>query len=71
MVKITINFIAIFAIQFDSAQKLMKEGDLALDREQYAQAIKLYTSQIEKSKSKKHIIAEAHLKTGYCYKKTI
>jgi peptidoglycan-associated lipoprotein len=69
MLRALLIIIATFILQLASAQKLMKEGDLALDREQYAQAIKLYTSQIKKSKTKKHIIAEASFKTGYCYKK--
>ncbi|MCK9254907.1 MAG: hypothetical protein GX793_07670 [Bacteroidales bacterium] len=50
-------------------QKYLKQGDLALDKEQYAQAIELYSAQIKKSKRKAHLIAEASFKIGYCYKK--
>lgn len=69
MLKITTFLIFILVIQFSFGQKLIKSGDLALDREQYSQAIKYYESQLSKKRNNKHIIAEASFKAGYCYKK--
>ena len=50
-------------------QKHLKNANVALDKEQYAQAIQLYLTQIKKSKNKPRIIAESSFKIGYCYKK--
>ena len=51
------------------AQKNVKLGDIALEREQFAEAISYYESQLSKQKSNKKIIAELSYKIGYCYKK--
>ncbi len=50
-------------------QKHLRNANVALDKEQYAQAIQLYLTQIAKSKNKPRIIAESSFKIGYCYKK--
>lgn len=51
------------------AQKNVKLGDIALEREQFAEAISYYESQLAKQKGNKKVVAELSYKIGYCYKK--
>ncbi len=54
---------------YSYGQKSLKEANIALDKEQYGKAIKLYNAQIKKSKNKKNIQSESYFKIAYCYKK--
>lgn len=69
MSKFWIVVIIFFLAQGVCAQKLIKAGDIALEREQYSQAINFYDAQLKKTKNNKTIIAKASFKAGYCYKK--
>ncbi len=52
-----------------TAQKNVKLGDIAFEREQFAKAISYYESQIAKQPNNKKVVAELSYKVGYCYKK--
>ncbi|HNQ66940.1 MAG TPA: hypothetical protein PKN32_01065 [Bacteroidales bacterium] len=69
MLKLVLLLLICFSFQFLYSQKLIKSGDIALDKEQYSQAISYYQTQLNKKRNSKHTIAEASFKTGYCYKK--
>lgn len=69
MIRIILVFTILFSFQLAFGQKLIKSGNEALEREQYAQAIELYQTQLDKKRNNKHVIAEASFKIGYCYKK--
>lgn len=51
------------------AQKALKLADAALKREQFSEAISLYTPLAEKHKLNKKMASEIYFKIGYCYKK--
>lgn len=65
-----LSFVLFFlTVQLAFGQKLIKSGNIALEREQYSQAIDYYQMQLDKKRNNKHIVAEASFKTGFCYKK--
>lgn len=69
MNRIVTLLIFLFISQLTIGQKLMKAGDVALEREQFSQAIELYKSQLNRKRNSTQVIAEASFAIGYCYKK--
>ncbi len=69
MFKTFLILLLLFVSQIIFGQKLIESGNIALEREQFSQAINYYDAQLNKKHNKKHVVAEATYKTGYCYKK--
>ena len=69
MKRLAAILLALFLCATLSAQKALKLADAALKREQFSEAISLYTPLAEKHKHNKKLVSELYYKIGYCYKK--
>ena len=69
MKRLAAILLALFLCATLSAQKALKLADAALKREQFSEAISMYTPLAEKHKHNKKLVSELYYKIGYCYKK--